>query len=379
MDQEFCLRWNNHKTNLTDIFGKFLEEEALVDVTLAVNCDRLDDNFKTFKAHQTILSACSPYFEKLFLQNKHPHPIIFLRDVTVAEMQVLIHFMYNGEVNVKQEELPSILKTATALQIRGLADSRDPNPRVEEPQPLPIPNVRTPEQRHAQVASPEMRKRKRSSSSDHVPISVPPGSSSGSSDRYSENLPIQCPTSLKSSPPFINSQSKTVHLPNSPNELDTPPMSIKQEPQPHLHHDDDFDDSRHNLDDHSLDDDSVSQPVLGHLDPEKEEPRHDHSDSVDGTRSWHMRMVFDRLPGFSNLHRCKLCGKIVTHIRNHYHVHYPGRFVCPICSATYTRSDNLRTHCRYKHPCAALNHSRGEYNRSGPPPSPELRLAPALE
>ncbi|XP_046673827.1 sex determination protein fruitless-like isoform X5 [Homalodisca vitripennis] len=351
MDQEFCLRWNNHKTNLTDIFGKFLEEEALVDVTLAVNCDRLDDNFKTFKAHQTILSACSPYFEKLFLQNKHPHPIIFLRDVTVAEMQVLIHFMYNGEVNVKQEELPSILKTATALQIRGLADSRDPNPRVEEPQPLPIPNVRTPDQRHAQAASPEMRKRKRSSSSDHVPISVPPGSSSGSSDRYSENLPIQCPTSLKSSPPFINSQSKTVHLPNSPNELDTPPMSIKQEPQPHLHHDDDFDDSRHNLDDHSLDDDSVSQPVLGHLDPEKEEPRHDHSDSVDGVGRGSRTLEYDALfHRVSSVHfTCRLCGKTVSNRWHHRVSHFPQILKCPFCLLPFTRKDNLKCHIRVKH------------------------------
>lgn len=92
---------------------------------------------------------------------------------------------------------------------------------------------------------------------------------------------------------------------------------------------------------------------------------------VSGTKTWHMRLAFDRLPGFSNLHRCKLCGKIVTHIRNHYHVHFPGRFVCPICRATYTRSDNLRTHCRYKHPCAGVD-TLSHVRASGPPPSPEF-------
>uniref|UniRef100_A0A182FJC5 Uncharacterized protein n=1 Tax=Anopheles albimanus TaxID=7167 RepID=A0A182FJC5_ANOAL len=68
------------------------------------------------------------------------------------------------------------------------------------------------------------------------------------------------------------------------------------------------------------------------------------------SKAWHMRLTFERLSGGCNLHRCKLCGKVVTHIRNHYHVHFPGRFECPLCRATYTRSDNLRTHCKFKHP-----------------------------
>lgn len=197
MDQEFCLRWHNHKTNLTDIFGKFLEEESLVDVTLAVACDNLIGDFKTLKAHQTILSACSPFFENMFLQNKHPHPIVFLPYVTFMEMEVLLRFMYMGEVNVKQEDLPSIIKTATSLQIRGLADSRDNSVNQEDqPQSLPLttnvaPRVRTPDQRHQVTGSPDDRKRRRSSSSEHVPISVPTGCSSGGSERYPESLPVQ--------------------------------------------------------------------------------------------------------------------------------------------------------------------------------------------
>ncbi|XP_055313101.1 sex determination protein fruitless isoform X1 [Sitodiplosis mosellana] len=125
MDQQFfCLRWNNHPANLTGVLSSLLQREALCDVTLA--CDG-----KTVKAHQTILSACSPYFETIFLQNNHAHPIIYLKDIRYSEIRSLLDFMYKGEVNVGQNCLPSFLKTAESLQVRGLTDNNALNYRPE--------------------------------------------------------------------------------------------------------------------------------------------------------------------------------------------------------------------------------------------------------
>jgi len=37
----------------------------------------------------------------------------------------MLHFMYQGEVNIKQEDIASFLKVAEALQIKGLTTDSD--------------------------------------------------------------------------------------------------------------------------------------------------------------------------------------------------------------------------------------------------------------
>lgn len=54
--QQFCLRWNNHQSNIISVFEQLLQSESFVDVTLAVEG-------MTLKAHKVVLSACSPYFQ----------------------------------------------------------------------------------------------------------------------------------------------------------------------------------------------------------------------------------------------------------------------------------------------------------------------------
>ncbi|RZB58807.1 abrupt [Asbolus verrucosus] len=114
--QQFCVRWNSYQSNLQNAFPKLLNSEHFVDVTLACENEML-------KCHKVVLSACSTYFEKLLLDNPCQHPIIFMKDMKFQEMQSLVDFMYKGEVNVTQDDLPSMLRSAEALQIRGLCGS----------------------------------------------------------------------------------------------------------------------------------------------------------------------------------------------------------------------------------------------------------------
>ncbi|XP_073813744.1 sex determination protein fruitless isoform X6 [Musca autumnalis] len=550
MDQQFCLRWNNHPTNLTGVLTSLLQREALCDVTLA--CEG-----ETVKAHQAILSACSPYFETIFLQNHHPHPIIYLKDVRYSEIRSLLDFMYKGEVNVGQSSLPMFLKTAESLQVRGLTDNNNLNYPSEldkhRDADISSPTGRTAygggstgggpgglgmrgeresrdrgrgdmrDDLHSHRSSSSLSERSsataaavaaavaaasgnaslqsaaaslgltggerspsvgsasaaaaavaavvaaaagRSASADVLNSRGDAGSDRGS-DRGNDNSVCggvdrdrggvderrddlgqidysnqskrdrdrevsttpehiisnkrrrknssncdnlltstpnanvqdrhyaqdsQAPTNFKSSPVPKSSAGgsgggNTSETEDSGGRRDSPlsagalsggggnvnassggmglnqSLSIKQElmdaqqqqqrehhvslppeylPPGALKHSEDM---ASLLSSHSM---QAADSREDHNDT-KQLP-FDQSDNIDGSKAWHMRLTFERLSGGCNLHRCKLCGKVVTHIRNHYHVHFPGRFECPLCRATYTRSDNLRTHCKFKHP-----------------------------
>ena len=51
------------------------------------------------------------------------HPILFLSDVPLSDLQKILEFIYCGEVQVQQKRLASFLKSAELLKINGLNDS----------------------------------------------------------------------------------------------------------------------------------------------------------------------------------------------------------------------------------------------------------------
>ncbi|KAH8232166.1 hypothetical protein KR032_001147 [Drosophila birchii] len=119
--QRFCLRWNNHQSNLLSVFDQLLHAETFTDVTLAVEGQYL-------KAHKMVLSACSPYFNALFINHPEKHPIVILKDVPYSDMKSLLDFMYRGEVSVDQERLTAFLRVAESLRIKGLTEVNDDKP-----------------------------------------------------------------------------------------------------------------------------------------------------------------------------------------------------------------------------------------------------------
>ncbi|XP_012250825.1 protein bric-a-brac 2-like isoform X8 [Athalia rosae] len=130
--QQFSLRWNNYLKHITCAFDTLRSDEDLVDVTLSCEGKRI-------RAHKMLLSACSTYFRDLFKENPCQHPVIIFRNVKFDDLAALVDFMYQGEVNVVQEQLGSFLTTAELLAVQGLTDGtgKDTDSMLEDDTDLP--------------------------------------------------------------------------------------------------------------------------------------------------------------------------------------------------------------------------------------------------
>lgn len=138
--QQYCLRWNNHRSNLLLVFEHLFQTESFTDVTLA--CEGA-----SIKCHKMVLAACSSYFQNLFIENECRHPIVILKDIKYSEIKAILEYMYRGEVNVAQDQLAGLLKAAETLRVKGLVEdnnhlSESPrSPRQSPNQIAAIPSV----------------------------------------------------------------------------------------------------------------------------------------------------------------------------------------------------------------------------------------------
>ncbi|KAG5883451.1 hypothetical protein JTB14_022099 [Gonioctena quinquepunctata] len=221
--QQFCLRWNNYQSNLTNVFDQLLQSESFVDVTLA--CDG-----HSVKAHKMVLSACSPYFQSLFFENPCQHPIVIMRDIKWPELKAVVEFMYKGEINVSQEQIGPLLKVAESLKIRGLADVNGEQdvvapagelttrPSSIKPSPTPTNNRSDWENRPQEMESDAARaKKRRRPSGERSSLSSPAESASTENPEPPPSVEMSpAPSATTLSTPATSEQPLQLTLPLAP-------------------------------------------------------------------------------------------------------------------------------------------------------------------
>ncbi|XP_045599314.1 broad-complex core protein isoforms 1/2/3/4/5 isoform X5 [Procambarus clarkii] len=126
-DGLLSLKWNNHKITFFEILRVLREKANYTDATIAVEG-------KFYPVHKLVMSTCSEYFSEIFERTPCKSPVIVLKDVRSQDMDALLDYMYLGEVNVNQNDLASLLKTAECLRIKGLAVPDEDPTKSRKPQ-----------------------------------------------------------------------------------------------------------------------------------------------------------------------------------------------------------------------------------------------------
>ena len=112
--EKFSLKWNDFEANVSKSFNKLRREEDFFDVTLIS-----DDELK-LSAHKVVLSSCSSFFKSILRITSTSNPVIYLSGVNSQNLGFMLDYMYQGEVQIFQEQLDDFLTVAQKFKIQGL-------------------------------------------------------------------------------------------------------------------------------------------------------------------------------------------------------------------------------------------------------------------
>ncbi|KAL6442185.1 hypothetical protein ACFW04_002459 [Cataglyphis niger] len=365
--QQFSLRWNNYLKHITCAFDTLRTDEDLVDVTLSCEGKRI-------RAHKMLLSACSTYFRDLFKENPCQHPVIIFRNVKFDDLAALVDFMYQGEVNVVQEQLASFLTTAELLAVQGLTDGtgKDNDSLVEDD--IEIPNEPEVQLQNTSGKSTGDSKRNKSPSSPmtyhaiELQPEVPPNKRRKTRDSTNANTEKNSGSNTKD--PDGKTLENQIGPGSDPVEIIPLMPNLKLEMPEYLEQDG----SSCSYEDQSIGDNTLNKITID--DTSSNTPDHEQkpdisqtfyssqstSDGLDGKHQSDVGGV-----GRNRKHvgdttgqvvmqgpgrfPCRLCGNVYRHLASltqHLEVHR-NQTTCIVCHTTLSRRTDLRRHMRLKH------------------------------
>ena len=120
MGEKFSLKWNDYLVNVIRKFSSLRNEEEFSDVTL-VSSDK-----RQVSAHKVVLSSCSDYFKTILQSNNKSKDIVLcLENINHEELNNMLDCVYNGEVNIEQDQLDRFLSIAARYQLEGMISDED--------------------------------------------------------------------------------------------------------------------------------------------------------------------------------------------------------------------------------------------------------------
>ncbi|KAL3273942.1 hypothetical protein HHI36_015365 [Cryptolaemus montrouzieri] len=282
--------------NISDAFRTLYTEEQLSDVT--IHCKE-----GSVKAHKLILAASSPYFCKVFRENRNEYPIIILHGITLTQLENLMDLLYRGIVDVPSNNLETITSLVREFEIKGVVVGE----RESD-------NVRLELNQNSQTVSPESAHNRDTRFKGQKRVAV--------DFVYEEDRPQSRPTSTSSL------QSNDIRLPKKSGQGDLPtsaPIIVKREVSSPMSY---SDSSLHSLRDNLTI--SEPKPVFEHVSPK--------------LNAWARKQ---------RKFKCNLCPssfKRSSHLTRHQLVHTGERpYSCNQCDKAFSRHDKLKHHVRKAH------------------------------
>ena len=114
MSEKFNLKWNDFQSTVLQSFKSIRADKDFLNVTLVT------DDEVHIEAHKVILAASSPFLGNILKKSPHKHPLIYLSGISLINLNLILDYVYFGEVQILQEQLDDFLLASSKLKISGL-------------------------------------------------------------------------------------------------------------------------------------------------------------------------------------------------------------------------------------------------------------------
>ncbi|XP_075794348.1 B-cell lymphoma 6 protein isoform X3 [Pelodiscus sinensis] len=113
-----CIQFTRHASDVLLNLNRLRSRDILTDVVIVVNRDQ-------FRAHKTVLMACSGLFYSIFTdQLKCNLNVINLDpDINPEGFCILLDFMYTSRLNLRESNIMAVMATALYLQMEHVVDT----------------------------------------------------------------------------------------------------------------------------------------------------------------------------------------------------------------------------------------------------------------